>query len=81
VADYLAAQQEILIRFHNAKTTAARNAALNDLVTHADKHRDLIEQAARYQTSHGNYAQDPLANRPQSPEDSPKRQTRRAANA
>jgi DNA-binding transcriptional regulator YhcF (GntR family) len=63
VADYLATQQEILVRFHSATTTKARNAALNELVAHADKHRDLIERAARYQTSHGRFAQDPFAER------------------
>lgn len=61
VGDYLATQADILRRFHGASTTAERNAALDDLVAHGDQHRDLIDEAARYQTSHGNYAKDPFA--------------------
>jgi len=63
VGDYLAAQNEILQRFHAATNAVARNKALNDLVAHADRHRDLIEEATRYQSAQGNYAQDPFAHR------------------
>ncbi|WP_191842547.1 hypothetical protein [Catellatospora chokoriensis] len=48
-----------------------RNAALADLLAHADTHRDLIEEATRYQTSHGNFATDPFGDR-REPADQPK---------
>jgi hypothetical protein len=49
VTTYLAEQQEITIRFHQARTSEDRDAALNDLITHADTHRrrrGLVETAA-----------------------------------
>ncbi|MEV0431355.1 hypothetical protein [Micromonospora sp. NPDC050495] len=70
VADYLATQQEIVRRLNTAATAADRNAALADLLAHADTHRDLIEEATRYQTSHGNFATDPFADR-REPADQP----------
>ncbi len=63
IADYLATQQDIVQRLNTATTAADRNTALADLLAHADRHRDLIEEATRYQTSHGNFATDPFADR------------------
>lgn len=58
VADYLATQDDLFRRFHAARTTAQRDQIVTDLVRHADQHRDLIDQMARYQTSHGNQGTD-----------------------
>ncbi|HET6484326.1 MAG TPA: GntR family transcriptional regulator [Actinoplanes sp.] len=59
VATYLADQQVITRRFHAARTADDRNAALNDLVRHADAHSQLIDDVIRYQADHGNYAKQP----------------------
>jgi DNA-binding transcriptional regulator YhcF (GntR family) len=59
VADYLATQDDLFRRFHAARTTAERDQVVTDLVRHADRHRDLIDQTARYQTTHGNQGADP----------------------
>ena len=59
VTTYLADQQAITIRYHNARTTDQRNTALHDLLTHADTHRHLIDEAIKYQADRGNYAQTP----------------------
>ncbi len=53
VADYLATQHDLFRAFHAAATTADRDQIINDLVQHADRHRQLIDQMARYQTAHG----------------------------
>lgn len=58
VADYLATQDDLFRRFHAARTTAERDQIVTDLVRHADQHRDLIDQMARYQTAHGNQGTD-----------------------
>lgn len=52
VADYLAAQNDLFRRFHAARTTADRDQIINDVVQHADRHRQLIDQMARHQTAH-----------------------------
>jgi len=59
VADYLATQDQLFRAFHATKTTAERDQIVTDLVRHADQHRDLIDQMARYQTAHGNQGTDP----------------------
>lgn len=59
VADYLTAQDQLFRRFHAARTTTERDQIVTDLVRHADQHRDLIDQMARYQTAHGNQGTDP----------------------
>ena len=59
VADYLATQDQLFRAFHAAHTTAERDQIVTDLVRHADQHRDLIDQMARYQTSHANQGTDP----------------------
>jgi DNA-binding transcriptional regulator YhcF (GntR family) len=59
VAAYLADQQAITRRFHAARTADDRNAALNDLVRHADAHSQLIDDVIKYQADHGNYAKQP----------------------
>jgi hypothetical protein len=59
VAAYLADQQAITRRFHAARTPDDRNAALNDLVQHADAHGKLIDDVIRYHADHGNYAKQP----------------------
>jgi hypothetical protein len=56
VAAYLADQQAITRRFHAARTTDDRNAALNDLLRHADAHGQLIDDVIRYHANHGDYA-------------------------
>jgi hypothetical protein len=53
VADYLATQNDLFARFHAARSPAEREKIVNDLVHHADRHRQLIDQMARYQTTHG----------------------------
>jgi hypothetical protein len=59
VTTYLAEQQDITIRFHQARTSEDRDAALNDLITHADTHRRLIDEVIKYQADHGNLAKPP----------------------
>jgi DNA-binding transcriptional regulator YhcF (GntR family) len=59
VADYLADQQAITIRYHNARTLDEKNAALQDLLGHADTHGRLIDEVIKYQADHGNFAQPP----------------------
>jgi len=45
---YLAGQQRILDQYHTASTAKDKNAALRDLLTHAQDHRDLIDQIAAH---------------------------------
>jgi DNA-binding transcriptional regulator YhcF (GntR family) len=59
VAAYLTEQQAITRRFHAARTPDDRNAALNDLVQHADAHGQLIDDVLKYHAAHGNYAKPP----------------------
>jgi hypothetical protein len=59
VTAYLADQQAITIRYHNARTTDDRDAALHDLLTHADTNRLLIDEVIQYQARRGNFAQPP----------------------
>lgn len=59
VAAYLADQQAITARYHRARTTADRNAALHDLLRHADTNTHLIDEVIKYQADHGNFAQPP----------------------
>ncbi|GIF09823.1 hypothetical protein Asi03nite_73610 [Actinoplanes siamensis] len=59
VAAYLADQQAITRRFHAARTADDRNAALNDLVQHADAHGQLIDDVIKYHADHGSYAKPP----------------------
>ncbi|GAB1689171.1 hypothetical protein [Krasilnikovia sp. M28-CT-15] len=44
---------------HQAHTIADKNAALQDLLDHADTHGPLIDEVIRYQTDHGNFAKPP----------------------
>ena len=59
VADYLADQQTVTIRYHWACTLDEKNAALQDLLGHADTHSRLIDEVIKYQADHGNFAQPP----------------------
>jgi DNA-binding GntR family transcriptional regulator len=45
---YLAEQQRILDRYDTAAPGRAKNAAMRDLLTHAQDHRDLIDQIAAH---------------------------------
>ena len=45
---YLAEQQRILDRYDTATAAKDKNAALRDLLTHAQDHRDLIDQIAAH---------------------------------
>jgi DNA-binding transcriptional regulator YhcF (GntR family) len=45
---YLAGQARILDRYDTASTAKDKNAALRDLLTHAQEHRDLIDQIAAH---------------------------------
>lgn len=78
VADYLAHQQEIVHRLNTATSPADSNAALADLLAHAEQHKDLIDEATRYQTSRGNFAKDPFADRHEN-EPAPSRPAKRTA--
>jgi hypothetical protein len=59
VAAYLSDQQAITIRYHQARTLDQKNAALQDLLGHADTHSRLIDEVIKYQADHGNFAQPP----------------------
>lgn len=59
VAAYLTDQQAITIRYHHARTTDDKNAALHDLLRHADTNNDLIDDVIKYQADRGNFAQQP----------------------
>ncbi len=59
VTTYLAEQQDITIRYHQARTHEDRDAALQDLIAHADHHRRLIDEVVKYQADHGNFAKPP----------------------
>ncbi|WP_093402049.1 GntR family transcriptional regulator [Micromonospora sediminimaris] len=59
VATYLADQQAITIRYHQARTAADKNTALQDLLDHADTHSQLIDEVIKYQADHGNFAKPP----------------------
>ena len=59
VAVYLADQQAITIRYHQARTIDEKNAALQDLLGHADTHSHLIDEVIKYQADHGNFAKPP----------------------
>ncbi|MER7421070.1 hypothetical protein ABT346_30590 [Micromonospora peucetia] len=56
VTGYLADQQGVTRRFHAARTADDHNAALNDLLRHADTHGQLIDDVIGY---YGNYAKQP----------------------
>jgi DNA-binding transcriptional regulator YhcF (GntR family) len=45
---YLAGQQRILDRYDTATAAKDKNGALRDLLTHAQDHRDLIDQIAAH---------------------------------
>lgn len=70
VADYLTEQKALFARYDTATTARQRNKAINQVIAHAADHEDLIDEMARYQTSHGNPAQ-PLAKEPYRPISSP----------
>jgi DNA-binding transcriptional regulator YhcF (GntR family) len=59
VAAYLADQQAITIRYHQARTLDEKNTALQDLLDHADTHGPLIDEVIKYQADHGNFAKPP----------------------
>lgn len=59
IAAYLADQQAITIRYHQARTGDEKNAALQDLLGHADAHSRLIDEVIKYQADHGNFAKPP----------------------
>ncbi len=60
VTAYLADQQAITIRYHQARTLdEKKNAALQDLLGHADTHGSLIDEVIKYQADHGNFAKPP----------------------
>jgi len=59
VAAYLADQQAITIRYHQARTIDEKNAALQDLLGHADTHGALIDEVIEYQADRGNFAKPP----------------------
>ncbi|HET6482780.1 MAG TPA: GntR family transcriptional regulator [Actinoplanes sp.] len=59
VAAYLADQQAITIRYHQARTLDEKNAALQDLLGHTDTHSQLIDEVIKYQADHGNFAKPP----------------------
>jgi DNA-binding transcriptional regulator YhcF (GntR family) len=63
VADYLAHQQEIVHRLNTATSPTDSNAALAELLAHAERHKDLIDEVTSYQTGQGNFAKDPFADR------------------
>lgn len=58
VAAYLTDQQAITLRYHHAPTANDKNAALHDLLHHADTN-NLIDQVITYQADHGNLDQQP----------------------
>jgi DNA-binding GntR family transcriptional regulator len=60
VAAYLADQQAITRRFHAARTADDRNAALNELLRHADAHGQLIDDVIKYHADQGNFAKQPV---------------------
>jgi DNA-binding transcriptional regulator YhcF (GntR family) len=65
VASYLAEQQAIVARYHGARSVDTRNAALVELIAHAETHKKLIDEATRHQADRGNFAQQPeWLNRP-----------------
>jgi DNA-binding transcriptional regulator YhcF (GntR family) len=45
---YLAGQQRILDRYDTASTAKDKNTALRDLLSHAQDHRELIDQIAAH---------------------------------
>jgi hypothetical protein len=59
VTAYLADQQAITIRYHHARTPDDKNAALHELLTHADTNNDLIDEVIKYQADRGDFAQQP----------------------
>jgi DNA-binding transcriptional regulator YhcF (GntR family) len=80
VTAYLADQQTITMRYHNARTADDRDAALHDLLNHADTNRRLIDEVIKYQAGRGNFAQPPdgLATPGDDAKPPTKRATRRA---
>jgi DNA-binding transcriptional regulator YhcF (GntR family) len=79
VADYLAHQQRIVHRLNTTHDPDDRNDALADLLAHADKHKDLIDEATKYQSDRGNFAKDPFAERRQA-KPAPRKRAPRARN-
>ncbi|WP_229070827.1 GntR family transcriptional regulator [Actinoplanes sp. DH11] len=59
VAAYLTEQQAITARHHGARTLEDKDAALHDLLRHADTHGRLIDDVIKYHADHGNYAKPP----------------------
>ena len=59
VAAYLAQQQAIFARYLHARTATEKNAALNDLLAHAETHNTLIDEVIAYHAERGNFAQQP----------------------
>jgi DNA-binding transcriptional regulator YhcF (GntR family) len=77
VAAYLADQQAITVRYHNARTLDEKNAALQDLLGHADTHGRLIDEVIKYQADHGNFAQPPATAAAASDDEPPTAPTKR----
>jgi DNA-binding transcriptional regulator YhcF (GntR family) len=76
VGDYLAQQQQIIARLNTATSATDRDAAVTDLVNHAEDHKGLIDEAIRYQTGRGNFAQQPeWLNRPDDEPAKPRKRT------
>jgi DNA-binding transcriptional regulator YhcF (GntR family) len=81
VGDYLAVQQHIVTRLNNRRDPDDRDAALADLLAHAERHRDLIDEAIKYQSDRGNFAKDPIAQRrqPEPASEAPSKPTKATA--
>ena len=80
VAAYLADQQAITIRYHQARTIDEKNAALQDLLGHADTHGPLIDEVIKYQADHGNFAKPPTIAAATSDDQPPTAPTKRRSN-
>jgi predicted sulfurtransferase len=64
---------------HDVTTTTAadRDTAVIDVLDHAEDHKGLIDEAIRYQTDRGNFAQQPeWLNRPDDEPAKPRKRTR-----
>jgi hypothetical protein len=48
-----------LISHQQARTLDEKNAALQDLLGHADTHGPLIDEVTKYQAEHGNFTKPP----------------------
>lgn len=80
VAAYLADQQAITIRYHQARTLDEKNTALQNLLDHADTHSTLIDEVIKYQADHGNFAKPPTVAAATSDDQPPTAPTKRRSN-